>query len=244
MPLMLSIDGGGVRGIFAARVVARLDEARPGWRDRVRLYAGTSTGSIIAAGLADSRTPTELVELYRTQARAIFDDSFIDDLADLGRATGADYELTNLRRVLTELFGTRLLRSLGARVLIPAVELDGQVEFGRRTVRRFKPKFFHNFRGSDSDGAEKIVDVVTRSCAAPTYFPSEQGYIDGGVVANNPSMCALAQALSRDGLNAAIDELSLISIGTGIDEVYVDAGRSGRLNWGWGQWARPLVSIM
>lgn len=244
MALILSIDGGGVRGVFAARLIARLDAERPGWRDGVGLYAGTSTGSIIAACLADGMAASEIVTLYQQHVETIFDDSWWDDLTDLGKAAGADYSLKGLRKVLTGLFGERTLRSLAGKVLIPSVQLDGEVTIGGKRVRRFKPKFFHNFKGSDSDGSEMVVDVVCRSCAAPTYFPSEQGFIDGGVVANNPAMCALAQAVSPFGLNTTHDKIRLLSIGTGLDEVYIDAGRSGRLDWGWAQWARPIVSVM
>jgi patatin-like phospholipase/acyl hydrolase len=242
--LILSIDGGGVRGVLAARLLARLDEAHPRWRQHVQLHAGTSTGALIAACLADGLAPARVVELYRAHAQEIFDDSWFDDVLDLGKAVGADYKLKGLLHVLRGLFGARTLADLPGRVLIPSVLLDGQVEHHGRSLRRFKPKFFHNFPGPDSDGAEKIADVLARSAAAPTYFPSHQGYIDGGIVANNPSVCALAQCLSASGGDCDLRELHVLSVGTGLDELYVDAGRSGSLDWGWGQWARPLVGLM
>ena len=71
--------------------------------------------------------------------------------------------------------------------------------------RHWKPKFFHNLeRGGSKDGGELVVDVALRTSAAPTYFPSYQGYVDGGVVANNPTMAALAQALDTD-IEAEVD---------------------------------------
>lgn len=62
--------------------------------------------------------------------------------------------------------------------------------------RTWKPKIFHNFKGDDSDGDALIANVALYTSSAPTYLPSADGYIDGGVFANNPSVVALAQAIS------------------------------------------------
>ncbi|MEM7517924.1 MAG: hypothetical protein AAF368_13495, partial [Planctomycetota bacterium] len=96
--------------------------------------------------------------------------------------------------------------------------------------------------GRGTDGDELVVDVALRTSSAPTYFPSYQGYVDGGVVVNNPSMAALAQALDgRRGKCSDTEEILLMSIGTGAEPKYI---KGKRHDWGWGQWARPLVSIM
>lgn len=80
-----------------------------------------------------------------------------------------------------------------------------------------------------------------RTSAAPTYFPTYQHYIDGGVVANNPSMSALAQALDAGTGNQLLTDISLLSIGTGTNSQYVDGHD---LDWGIAQWASTLVSLM
>ena len=82
-------------------------------------------------------------------------------------------------------------------VLIPSFQLDNQAPHAGQ--RQWKPKFFHNYPGPDSDGAELVVDVAMRTSAAPIYFPTYQSYIDGGVVANDPSMAALAHRNCRAG---------------------------------------------
>lgn len=70
--LILSLDGGGIRGVLTAKILERLEAACP-FLDRVELVAGTSTGGILALGLARGLTPSALVELYRTEGPRIFD---------------------------------------------------------------------------------------------------------------------------------------------------------------------------
>ena len=105
----------------------------------------------------------------------------------------------------------------------------------------WKPKFFHNFEGPQSDGAQKIADVALRSSAAPTYFPVYQGYVDGGVVANNPSMAALAQALDSATGKQQLADVRLFSLGAGIAPTYVSGDT---LDWGLAQWAVLLADMI
>jgi len=236
---ILSIDGGGIRGVYAAALLDRLAAALPAFLDHVDLIAGTSTGGIIALGLADGLAPSALVKLYKDNADKIFDDSWLDDLKDLGGLSGADYDNGQLRDVLKGVFKRKKLAGLGKRVLVPAFDLDnGKV---RAKARMWKPKFFHNLPGPDSDGSESVVDVALRTSAAPTYFPSYQGYIDGGVVANNPSMAALAQALDDDAANQPLKNIRLFSVGTGLNPTYIEGQE---LDWGFAQWAKPLITLM
>jgi patatin-like phospholipase/acyl hydrolase len=240
------LDGGGIRGVYAARLVERLEGALPGLLGSVDLFAGTSTGGVIALALSAGATPAEIVAIYRDRGREIFDDSWFDNLKDVGKWAGADYDNRKLKEILKEFFetrrGKRRLDDLSPRrVLVPAFDLDYCNRQDPASVRRWKPKFFHNYPGPGSDGAEGIVDVAMRTSAAPTYFPTYDGFIDGGVAANNPSMAALAQALDKDGGNKELGDLLLLSIGTGFNPTYI-AGRS--LDWGYAQWAKPLVSLM
>lgn len=237
---ILTFDGGGICGLFTAIVLDRLSAQFPPLLRSCDLFAGTSTGGIIALCLAAGRPPSELATLYSTRGKEIFDDSVFDNILDLGKSVGADYGNKKLKRILTqEIFGQRKLRDLPSRVLVPAFDLDSIGDDGRRT---WKPKFFHNYPGNDSDGGELCADVALRTSAAPTFFPAYQGYIDGGVVANNPSMAAVATALDpRAGKVKDIGDIVLLSISTGSDSKFI---KGESLDWGWGQWARPLVSIM
>jgi len=177
---ILSIDGGGIRGLLTAVLLDRLVTAVPGWLDRVDLFAGTSTGGILVLGLAKGLPPSAIVKLYRQDGQRVFSASWLRRLLDLGGWLGARYDNAGLRGALEELLGPATLGDLPRRVLVPTFELDNH---GAKDLpRTWKPKFFHNFPGPDSDAAERVVDVAVRTSAAPTYFPTYQGYIDGGVM--------------------------------------------------------------
>lgn len=236
---IISLDGGGIRGVVTAVLLDRMEETHPGLIDRADWLAGTSIGGILALGLADGYHPSDMVTFFKTKSRIIFDDSWMDNIKDLGRLTGADYNTGPLKQILKELFGDKTLGDLSRRVLIPTFQLDHKdPDTGRHN---WKPKFFHNAPGKDSDRDEPVVDVALRTSAAPTYFPSYQGYIDGGVVANNPSMCALAQVTSNKNRLEQLEHIHLLSIGTGHDPAYL---KGKTLDWGAAQWSKPILRLI
>ena len=236
---ILSVDGGGIRGLLTAILLERLEAAHPGFLDQVTLFAGTSTGGLLALGLAAGLTPTEARALYEEEGTFVFQDSLWDDIKDLGLTLGAQYSLDNLKQALTDQFGGQTLDDLPKKVLISTFDLDNEAS-GPGDVRTWKPKFFHNYPGPDSDGDQLVVDVGIRTAAAPVYFPIYQGYIDGGVVANNPSMCALAQALDQDTGGQQVQDIALLSLSTGRNQAYLQAHDA---DWGWAQWAIDLRLI-
>src|SRR5208283_3926595 len=177
------------------------------------LIAGSSVGATNALALGLGIVPGDMVGVYRDHAGTIFKRS-------LGRGFfRAAYRTDNQRRGHLEGLAsagvengeTKLLRDLGKRVLVTSFQLNGAV--GRRVVGRpaWHGKVFHNFE-LDSDGSpnpdldEKVIDVLLRSSAAPVAFPVYQGYADGGLMAINPSVCALAQAVNRHTGNAKLED--------------------------------------
>src|SRR5207247_9135973 len=102
---ILSVDGGGIRGLYAAVLLERLIREVPTLVDGVDLVTGTSTGGIIAVGLAHGLAPADLVALYRDRAEEAFDDSSVDDLKDLGVLTGAEHAHDELTAVAEDGFG-------------------------------------------------------------------------------------------------------------------------------------------
>jgi len=239
---VLSLDGGGIRGVVTATILERLSRTPglEGWLDRVDLIAGTSTGGLIALALADGHSPTEIRALYAQKGRSIFQDSWWDQVKDIGNLRGAQYGQRGLRNVLVDLFGTKTLAELRKKVLIPTFCLDNQAD--DISQRTWKPKLFHNFRGESEDGNLSVVKAALYTSAAPTYFPSVDGYIDGGVYANNPSMCALAQTQdARYRPRPRLNRVVLLSLGTGTNLRFI---RGRRLDWGLVQWARPLLDIL
>jgi uncharacterized protein len=237
---ILACDGGGIRGLLTTILLERLEAAVPGFLSKIDLYAGTSTGGILALGLASGITPTQARELYEVKAPEVFAVSVLDNMRDLGNAIGPQYGNVNLKRVLTEYFGNKTLDDLPHKVLISSFDLDNGPD-NPAPLRTWKPKFFHNFPGPDSDGKELVVDVALRTAAAPSFFPVYQGYTDGGVMANNPSMAALAQALEPSTGAQALADLSLLSLGTGRGNQFISVQDA---NWGWVQWAPHIIEIM
>jgi patatin-like phospholipase/acyl hydrolase len=237
---ILALDGGGIRGVYTAILLQRLATQVPGFADRADLLAGTSTGGILALELA-SRIPVDaLIALYEKNGTAIFSRSLWHKIREVGALLGPKYGNKNLVRMAQAAFGNATLNDLLPRhVVIPTFDLDNDAK--PPAPRMWKAKFFHNYAGPDSDGDQKIADVALRTSAAPTYFPVYQGYVDGGVIANNPSMAAVAQALDAGTGKQQLSDLRLFSVGTGITPAYI-AG-SG-LDWGMVQWAPKLADMM
>lgn len=237
---VLSLDGGGIRGLATVVLLERL-VATPGLErliEKADLVAGTSTGGLVALGIAHGLSLTTLRDLYVTKGETIFDDSWLDDLVDLGKLRGADYRTGPLRKELKRLFGELTLSKLKKKVLIPSFDLDNEDP----ASRSWKPKVFHNFPGKGTDAGEVAWKVGLYTSAAPTYFPSVDGFVDGGVYAGNPSMCALAQTQdSRYTPTPNLEQVRLLSLGTGTNLQYI-AGAA--LDWGYVQWARPLIDLM
>jgi patatin-like phospholipase/acyl hydrolase len=235
---VLSIDGGGIKGLITTVILERLTGS-PGlgsFLDKADLIAGTSTGGLIALGLAHGLSLAELRSLYIVDGPKIFDDSWLDDLLDLGKLRGADYPTG--KRVLG---ADTTLGDLDTHVLITAFDLDNEHPDPRQ--RTWKPKLFHNQPGDGDDRDELASKVGLYTAAAPTYFPAVDGYIDGGVYATNPSMCALAQTQDRryNASPPGFDEIVLLSLGTGTN---LHSIRKKNLDWGYAQWLKPLTTLM
>lgn len=222
---ILSLDGGGLRGIFTAHLLSRLEDAAPGFLSRVDLFAGTSTGGLLALGLAAGMTPAQLVNLYRERGAEIFSRPWWRVLLP----GVAKYDGEGLQRVLEETFGTRTLGQLPRRVLVSAFDLDrwdGAPPPGEHRV--WKAKFFHNYPGPGTDAAAPVVKVARYTSAAPTFFPPVDGFVDGGVVANNPAVCAAAKAI-KSGVRP--EGVRVLSVGTGFNPKHLDGTDRGLLGW-------------
>jgi HCOMODA/2-hydroxy-3-carboxy-muconic semialdehyde decarboxylase len=238
---ILAIDGGGARRLrrAAARPAAAGDPV-----SRSRGSGGRHLDRRHHRSRARRRSRSaELAQLYLDHSREIFDSSLLRKVATVEGMLAARYDNTALRKVALGVFGDRKLDDLGKRVLVPTFDLDngdGPEPLPGGALRTWKPKFFHNFPGGDSDGQEKAVDVALRTSAAPVFLPSYQGYIDGGVVANNPSMAAVSLALHPAGAGKSIDDLRVFSLSTGTNSQYLPGDHA----WGAANWGIPLIELM
>jgi patatin-like phospholipase/acyl hydrolase len=251
---ILSLDGGGIRGLLTCKMLQELEDCCPGFLDKIDLFAGTSTGGILALGLAAGFSPEEMANIYLKKGSLIFSKGFWDRLGDVDRFFDSDYDNRSLRAALEDQFEKNNLFQLGdlkKNVLISSFCLDNDCparppkqKKDSTFVRSWKPKFFHNFETEDennNDRDERILDVAMHTSAAPTFFPLHEGFADGGLVANNPSMCALAQAVDRNTGRQKLEDVVLLSVGTGATPKFL-TGMNDR--WGYIKWAPNLISIM
>lgn len=239
---VMSLDGGGIRGVITIVLLQRL-RAMEGLGDfmkNIDLFAGTSTGGLLALSLAKGLNLDVLKSLYVDKGADVFDDSFLDDVIDLATIIGAEYNNKKLTRELRRVMGTSRLGDLPGKVLITSFDLDNEdPDPGKRT---WKPKLFHNLPGESNDSERLVYKVALYTAAAPTFFPAVDGYIDGGVYANNPAMCALAQTQDpRNKIRPDLSEVLVLSLGTGFGLTHI---KGQNLDWGYAQWVKPLISLM
>jgi uncharacterized protein len=230
---ILSLDGGGLRGMFEAAVLARLEEdLQLRVVDHFDLIAGTSTGGIIAIGLGMGLTPREIVEFYAEQGPRIFRNR--SGARGLRRLVRAKYPARPLRDALVQVFGQRRFGDSTKRLIIPSYNLGEDDVYLFRT-----PHLPHLTR----DWRERAVDVAMATAAAPTYLPVVRldgiRLVDGGMWANNPAMVALTEAVGP--LGVPLDTIRILSLGTTTDVRH----RHGRLDrGGLLPWATDAVEVL
>jgi predicted acylesterase/phospholipase RssA len=212
---ILSISGGGMRGVIAASIIHRLQNEIP-FLDDVDLFSGTSTGSIIAAALASGKFSTaEILELYRTIGPEVFKVNTLDQIRSVFGLYKSKYSSDGLEKVMSRVFGDMKMKDLKRRVLIPTIDIGGK-------ARPFRAKYFDNFKDS-YDLDLKVSDVVVASCSGPTYFPAkriktpfgDRYFCDGGVVCNHSAVAAIAAAVDKSGIAAPISSVRCLLVTTG-----------------------------
>lgn len=223
---ILSIDGGGIMGTFPAAFLAAYEEelGRP-IGQYFDLIAGTSTGGILAIGLALGIPAKTLLELYENRGPEIFGQEAGRGWASgLGRAVrhifAPKHDADVLRNVLTDVLSDRRIGEANTRLLVPAWEADRQRVYIFKTAHHSRLK---------SDYRRRAVDAAMGTAAAPTFFKRHRtedhvGLIDGGIWANNPVALAVVEAMTLCGWPA--EELHVLSLGC-VNEIYTLAEAPG-----------------
>jgi patatin-like phospholipase/acyl hydrolase len=232
---ILSIDGGGIRGIIPALVLAEV-EARTSRRvaELFDLVAGTSTGGILACALTipRARPAADLVELYRTEGPRIFRRSLWQRMQSADGLLDEKHDDAGLRSALADYLGTARLSEATTRVLVTAYDLEGR-----------QPHFFKSWR---PDRDAPLVDVARATAAAPTYFEpiglDSLALVDGGVFATNPAMCAYAEAVRLAQEAGARVDVRMVSLGTGrlTRPIHLAEAKG----WGLVEWVRPIIDVV
>jgi uncharacterized protein len=208
---VLSLDGGGIRGIFSAALLAGLEKdlGRP-TLGHFDLVVGTSTGGLIAAALGAGMTPEEIVDLYAAKRETIFPGP--RRLRSVRQLVRPKYSATRLRALLREVFGSRLLGESRVPLVIPSYDL------GENSVYLFKTPHHERLK---RDWRVPLWEVAAATSAAPAFFrafslPDDHvRLIDGGVWANNPAMVGVVEAVSVFG--QPLDTIRVLSLGTTAD---------------------------
>lgn len=232
---ILALDGGGAKALFTAHVLARLEEdlgARI--NDSFDLIAGTSAGGILALGLGAGLTPREIADHYKELVETVFPASRRRAWRWPRHLTAPIYDGDALRTALGEVLGDRLLGDSTKRLVIPAWDVQ------RGAVHIFKTP--HHARLA-RDWRLSMVDIAMATSAAPLYFPAARvdGHrlIDGGVWANNPSVVAIAEAVSM--LDIPLASIKVLNVGT-IDQLTNHPKRLDR--GGLFNWAKPIAPLI
>lgn len=264
---ILSIDGGGIRGIVAARMLERVErQLNQPLREYFDLITGTSTGALIAAGLMTGYSPSQLVDFYLHLGAEIFPYAswFSPRRLPLLLMYGLSAPKFSDQGLI------RVVRSLGLDVpigqLSPDVQLSTKLMITSYDTIRRSPVIFKSWRHEEWYAEVPLWKACVCSAVAPTYFPAQRlivdtpegrlefSLIDGGVGANNPVACGVAEAIrllrsgqvkmkqSVSSMDRIVDEIQVLSLGTGA------LGTS--LPWqevrGWGalQWAPRIVDVV
>lgn len=242
---VLCLDGGGIRGIIPAMLVAEIERRTAKHATELfDLIAGTSTGGIIAMGLVvpgedgqPAFSAIDAVSIYEDHGPRIFASDGRDKLHSLGGVLHERYHVDGLVQILHDTFGDKRLSDATTDVLVAAYEITRRETFlfSSRKARRDP---HHDFL---------MRDAVRSTSAAPTYFePSlvvDPGgrtnvFIDGAVYANSPAMCAFAE-IEREHLGS---DVVIASVGAGSLTHRFEF--ESVKEWGAAHWARPLLEIV
>lgn len=256
---ILAIDGGGIRGLATAVILQAIEKSLPNpdgvdleqtniLKDKFDLIAGTSTGSILAAGIATGRPISEMIDLYLSQGPIIFKPRFrvITD---------------RVFRTLSQGFSAPLHRDSGLeKVLKAAFTQNGKViKLGDVNMplliqsfdaTHHEPVVFKS-RSTDKTIRNKpLWEIVKSSCSAPGYFPGHSlkrpskkrnaAMVDGGVFANNPSLCGIVEIMA-DGKTAA-SQIACVSVGSG-EGIPDSISPRKSAQMGFAEWGKPLIGI-
>lgn len=214
---ILSLDGGGIKGIYTAKILATAESELRGnglVSDYFDMIAGTSTGGIIALGLGLRMPISDIVSFYENDGREIFPPLPASSLGKVKRflvsAARTKLRHDKLESALKKRFQNHLLGDSFSRLVIPAFMMP------KTEIAVFKTDHHEDF---GNDHLTPMWQVARSTSAAPTYLKglehkdSGKIFIDGGVWANNPVMVAIIDALSAYDVH--VDQIRVLSIGTG-----------------------------
>lgn len=239
---VLTLDGGGVRGYLSAKILFNLETLLNNENNeninigqRFDLIVGTSTGGIIACALSIGKSAKEIFELYEILIPKVF--------TPISKGYFKNkYSSKALRKELDNILGDKELKDVITGLCITSVDVENS------SPRFHKSNYFERNAPRQD---EKLLDLALATSAAPTYFSlvdskHSTNLTDGGVVANNPSLVGLIDAMQLTSNN--IEQISLVSIGTG-DQCHMPYNveklkNSGKLKWIYQSNSSPILELL
>jgi uncharacterized protein len=226
---VLSLDGGGLRGILQALYLSRLEQlAGKPVRDLFDYVVGTSTGGLLALALTSPKAPpaAELVRFYLDDGPKIFPRRRLWNKAR--ELFGPRYSPDELRNALTAVLGEAKLADAAVPVSVCAYDIEEN-----------RPKILRSTKARSEPGYRQwtLVEAGLATTAAPTYFPPAGTLVDGGVWANNPALVAYVDVRSRQS-----NSINLLSLGSGSNFRTFDPNKAS--SWGLAGWAPPILEIL
>jgi patatin-like phospholipase/acyl hydrolase len=238
---VLSIDGGGIRGIIPAIILDALQKrvGKEPWQT-FDLIAGTSTGGIISVGIGTAcnggapYSSRQLVDLYVENGSAIFQKSFLEGVKEVFYPK---YSPDGLENVLEKFFGETEFQTAFTPLLVSSYDLQSQLPFFFKSHKIAKDKTYN----------WPVRQIARATSAAPTFFRpfhlvregQDYALVDGGVFVNNPAMAAYVEARR---LYPNAQKFVLVSVGTGDRRDNISYAKAK--NWGLLGWAKHIVPVL
>ncbi|WP_026678662.1 patatin-like phospholipase family protein [Fictibacillus gelatini] len=199
---IITFDGGGTLGALSLQLLNRLVQQYPKLISRTHVFSGNSIGSFTALALASGRSPKETFQYFKKRILPAFSVS-----RPGGPVFNQQLPYTGFIKAIRAFFPSDLrLKNLKKRIVVPSFHLYSP------ELNRWTPVLFHNFPGSPYLN-EKASDVILRSSGAPATQRAYQNYVDGYVVATNPSTASIAFAVGK--AKVPLNQIAVLSIGTG-----------------------------
>ena len=261
---ILSLDGGGIRGILTASFLVEFESflqsvsgnnnARIA--DFFDLVVGTSTGGILSCLLLSpdlegkaKYSAEDCLDLYASLGKKVFSRSYLDALLSVDGLWDEKYDAKHLESALKEVFENQFMKDLVKPAVVTAYDIQNRKAF-----------FFRSLESENHQELYKVRDALRSTSAAPTYFEplqfidntQEMTLVDGGVFASNPSLCAYSEArgikfseVSSTDLDIdypVAKDMMILSVGTGVDNKSYTFEQSK--DWGKAQWMVPLINVL
>jgi patatin-like phospholipase/acyl hydrolase len=263
---VLSIDGGGIRGIIPAIILKEIEKRTQKriW-ELFDLIAGTSTGGFLAMILTmpNPNNPNtarysmeDIINMYREDGKNIFHEPFLESLTEVDDLLRPKYSSKGREKVAEKYFHDVALEDALTNIFITSYDIELRVPVFFINNPRFQRHSGTSFRKLCTD--YKMIEAAMATSAAPTFFEplklamrgcennenNDYALVDGAMFANNPTALAIVEAIiyaQNNNEEIPLEDILVTSLGTG--SLTRKFPYNEAVNWGKLQWIQPLINI-